>query len=105
LSQPVGIKDLMFKALQIQGFDFLPRPRCLAQKFQAGLDARLMRKTIDLDGAAELIPTILFHKTDENFFQCYAMQWIVWLMVRHETLGFLVFIKHGLEISKRIKRG
>jgi len=50
---------LMAFIFQIQIFDLFPGPWRLAQEFQAGLDAGILREALDIDHAAHLAPAVV----------------------------------------------
>jgi hypothetical protein len=71
---------------QEQLLDLFSRPGCLAQKLQTGFNAGIIREAFDRNSSAQVIPTMLLHQMVEYHFQCYAMQWVVWLFVGHVVL-------------------
>lgn len=59
----------MFLQLNVEVFYFGPSPFCLAQKLQAGFDARIIGKTANVNSTTELFPAIVVNKFCEQFFQ------------------------------------
>ncbi len=57
----------------IQIFHLLPRPGCLAQEFEAGVDARVLVKAVDAHPFTHILPAVLLHKVVEYHLQRLAV--------------------------------
>ncbi len=71
---------------QIQFFDFFSSPGGPAQELQAGFDAWIVRKTLDEDAPAQLLPAVFLHEIDKDHFKRHTMQGILQLFVCHSIM-------------------
>lgn len=81
------------QGVQVQGFYLRSGPGCFAQEFEAGLDARFVPKTIDVDTRCEALPLVTLKQMLQDGLQGLAMQGIVGLwfhtymycLIRHKA--------------------
>ena len=69
--------------MQIQSLHFFPGPGRFTQELQAGLDAGLILKAIDIDVLGEAFPAVYFYQVFQNSLQGFAVQGIVGLGFHH----------------------
>lgn len=60
--------------LYVEGFDFFARPGRLAQKGQAGLDARVALEAANVDALGQTGPFIVLDQSPENLLEGDAVQ-------------------------------
>ena len=65
---------LAFHVLEIQRFDFSPRPGGPAQKLQTGFNTRIEVKTPHFDFVAEFLPAVVINQLLEDCLKCQAVQ-------------------------------
>ena len=59
--------------ITVKILDFFTGPRCAAQEYQAGFDAGVFGKTVDLDTVVQAFPAVLGMQTGQNHLQGDAM--------------------------------
>lgn len=74
--------------VEIESLDFLPRPIGLFQKLDAGFDARVAGKAIDVEVSEQDIEAVIIDNFGKKIFQTHAVQRVV-LVVK--LLGHVVF--------------
>ncbi|SAG86752.1 Uncharacterised protein [Enterobacter cloacae] len=71
------------KGVEVEGFNFRPRPWGPAQELQTRFNTRVLAKTVDFDSVAQFIPAISRNQRVNLHFKRYAMQRIVGNMCCH----------------------
>lgn len=65
--------------VQVDFLQLCPRPKVLAKELQAGFDAGVDIKALQLQHVEQPVPTIVIDQTDKQFLQRYAMEGVVHL--------------------------
>jgi len=73
----------ILSVLQVQLFDLRSRPRGPSQELQAGLDARVIIKTSDIDDLPHFLPSMMFHQLGKHHFKRDTVKRILMLLVAH----------------------
>lgn len=84
----------MGQGLQIKFFDFLPGPRGFTQELQAGGQAGIAGKTIDIDVSRQIFPAVLRDQLSQQVFQGDTVQGRLLLGFSHlngRLVWFLLF--------------
>ena len=67
---------------QIQSFHSLPGPRSFSEKFQTGINRRIVGEASDVDPLTEVFPAIKAHQIGDNIGKCNSVKRIVELVFR-----------------------
>ena len=85
---------------EVQIFNLLPRPGCLAQKFQTRFQGRVVGETADFDAPAQSIPTVVFGQTLDYVFESLAVKRIVGLRIDHGNE--ILSRKHAIDFVRAV---
>ena len=80
--------------MQVQLLNLSSRPRRLAEKLEARLDAGILFETPNADSFAQFVPAISFEQMFNNCGECHAVQWIVGLVMLHSIRAGNSGIRH-----------
>ncbi len=82
-SRPIPILLPVSQHLEVQVLDFCSRPRCFAQKLQAGGNRRVAGETADVYAHAQLLPAVVFNQAGHDFLEGDTVQRVVGLLFTH----------------------
>lgn len=71
---------------QVKPLHFLPRPGCLAQERQAGLDAGVERETTDGNAPCEFVPAVVRLQRADHGFEGHAVKRVAGLFGRRSCV-------------------
>jgi hypothetical protein len=83
-----SLQDLSTE-FQIERFDLISGPGSLSQKLQAGLYARIIIKTPDVDHTSHFIPAIIIDQSRKDHLKSYPVKRVVGLLVAHITASLI----------------
>jgi hypothetical protein len=84
---------LSFQHPDVKVFHFFSGPGCFPQKFEAGLHARIMLKTVDVYMIAHLFPAVVINQFIKDRFQGFSVKGVVGLNFHDRMLNVTASLK------------